>query len=364
MIYKGIFQICLFLTFLAGNLFSQTFSESARIEKVFKTRPSTMVDITNKYGMIHIVPWEKDSVRILIELSVKSSSISRLDKIMNNIAFDFTDTDYYIIVKTVFGKKYNKLFDELRNLAETFIPSDNVVKIDYTVMMPEENELNIHNKFGNIYIDNHSGDLNLVLSNGDLKANALNGNVIIDLNMGDGVINYIKNGKLNISYSNLRIKNTNELTLGTRTSKINIDTVNNLKIHSRRDKYYIEKSTSISGETYFSNLWVYDLSKDLNLILKYGSLNLEYIHNDFSFLNINSNYTDLSLVFERDAAYQIDISHKNTGITYPEYLGKLEKKAIDVKEKEFMTYGRMGNRDNSSKVKIDAIKGTIYIIHK
>jgi hypothetical protein len=362
--YKKILQVSIFSTIIAGNILAQTYSESKHIEKVFKTNPSTTVDINNKYGILHFIPWEKDSVRIEIELSVKSNNLSRLNKTIDNIDFNFTDTDYYIIAKTEFGRRYNNLLYELRNLAETFIPSENNVNIDYTVFIPENINLKIQNKYGDIYIDDHSGDINLILSNGDFKANNLNGQSNIELNMGDGVVNYIKKSKLNISYSDFRIKEAEDLIINTRSSKINIDKSNTVKIYSRRDKYFIERSNNISGETYFSDLWVYELGSNLNLILKYGSLNLEYIDKNFSFLNINSNYADLNLIFEKNAAYQIDITNKNALFSYPEDLAKLEEKAIDDDEKEFIIYGTIGNIDTSSKVKISAIKGNINIIHK
>jgi len=362
--YKIISIIAVFLLLSPGLLHAQSFTESKRIEKIFPITSSTSVEIINKYGKIHILSWEKDSVGINIELTVKSDNLSKLNKIMNNIDFDFTTTDYYIIAETEFGKKYNSLFENIKNLAESLIPTDNVVEINYTVQVPGSIELKINNKYGDVYIDNHAGNLRLNISNGDLKVNELTGNAVINVENGDGVINSILKGKLDIAYSDFEIKEAGKINLFCRSSRIDIGLIDDLTLNSRRDKLFIDKMSKISGETYFSDVYIYDLSNDLNLTLKYGSLNMESIREGFSFLNINSNYTDLNLTVDPGCSYLVDINHTNAEFTYPEALGVFEEKVINEKEREMNTYGKIGEAETSSKVKITAIKGTITIIQK
>ena len=348
----------------ASFLQAQSFTESKRIERIFPVTSSTSVEIINKYGKVHIVSWDKDSVGIDIELMVKSDNLSKLNKIMDNIDFDFTSTDYYVIAETEFGSRYNSLFESIKNLAETLIPSDNVVEIDYTVQVPKTIELKINNKYGDVYIDDHSGDLRLNLSNGDLKVNELTGNTVINIEIGDGMINYIQDGKLDIAYSEFEIKRAEKLTIFCRSSKMDIGEANDLTINSRRDKLFINSTKTLSGETYFSDVYVYDLTSELNFTMKYGSLNMDYIRQGFSFLNINSNYTDINLTFDSGCSYMVDVNHTNAAFTYPEKLAVIEEKVIDKGEKEMNSYGKIGNAETSSKVRVTALKGTITIIHK
>ena len=362
--YRKLIPAVLLATIFVGGLYAQSFSESKRIEKIFPLNSTTSVEIINKYGKVHILSWDKDSVSIVIELSVKSDNIPKLNKIMDNIDFDFTSTDYYVIAETQFGKRYNSLFESLKNLAETFIPSDNIVEIDYTIQIPSDNELKVNNKFGDVYIDNHSGNFRLTLSNGDFKANELTGDATIGIEIGDGVINYMKNGKLDIAYSEFEVKKADRLNIYCRSSRIDIGTMNDLSLNSRRDKLYLDETAVISGETYFSDIRVYDFTKELNLTMKYGSLNMENIHRDFSFLNINSNYTDVNLTFEMESSYLVDVNHTNAEFSYPEELAVMEEKMIDENDKELNTYGKVGNKETSSKVKVTAVKGKVNIFHK
>jgi len=363
MIYNKLLVAFFLIAFWTININAQTYTENRKIVKIFKAGKSTTVDITNKYGKIHVIPWDKDSVRFEINLTIKSQNNSRLKKLKNNIDFDFTRTEYYITVKTTFGSKYSSFLSDLKNLAETFIPSYQV-SIDYTVTMPNDLNLKINNKFGDIFTDDYKGELNIILSNGDLKANKLSGNTNIDIKIGDGVINSIKNGKIFISYSEFRIKKADQLNINSRSSKINIDTVNVLKTHSRRDKYYISEINNLFGETYFSYLWIYKLNNELNFKLKYGNLNLEFVNPQFSFLNINSAFADLNLFFARQSNYQIDITHKNVNLNYPREIAKLQEKSINNDEKQFLTFGTIGTADYFAKVKIYAERCDINIIHK
>ncbi|UCG27738.1 MAG: DUF4097 family beta strand repeat protein [Bacteroidales bacterium] len=362
--YKKLILAGMMAAFITVIIQAQSFSESKRIEKAFPVNSSTSIEIFNKYGKVHVLSWEKDSVSVVIELTVKSDNLSKLNKIMDNIDFDFTSTDYYIIAKTQFGKRYNSLFESLKNLAETFIPSDNVVEIDYIIQIPDNIELKVNNKFGDVYIDNHSGKFRLNLSNGDFKANELTGDATIGIEIGNGVINYIKNGKLDIAYSEFEIKEADRLNIYCRSSRIDIGIINDLSLNSRRDKLYLDETGIISGETYFSNIRIYNFTKELNLTMKYGSLNMENIHGNFSFLNINSYYTDVNLTFEKESSYLVDVNHTNAEFSFPEELSVMEEKVIDANDSELNTYGKVGTKDTSSKVKVTAVKGKINIFHK
>ena len=229
---KALFFPVTFFLLFTSVLQAQSFTESKRIERVFPVSSSTSVEIINKYGKVHILSWDKDSVGIDIELTVKSDNLSKLNKIMDNIDFDFTSTDYYVIAETRFGRRYNSFFESIKDLAETIIPSDNVVEIDYTVQVPKTIELKINNKYGDVYIDDHAGDLRLNLSNGDLKVNELTGNSVINIEIGDGVINYIQDGKLDIAYSEFEIKKADKLNLFCRSSRVDIGEINDLSINS------------------------------------------------------------------------------------------------------------------------------------
>jgi hypothetical protein len=364
MICKKMTGLTLACLIAVAPLLSQQYSR--RIVKSYQVNNSTTVDIYNKYGKIQIVTWEKDSVRFNIELQIKASNDSKLNKLKSNIDFNFTGTEYYVIAKTRIGNNTSSIFNDIADIAGSILSSDNQVTIDYLVMMPKHINLKLENKFGDVYIDDLEGNLNVTLSNGELKANNLSGNTVINLSSGDGVVNSIKDGKMVISYSDFHIKEVDKLSIDSRSSRINIDKADFLKLASRRDKLYLPDVSELYGESYWSDFTIYILRNELNFNLNNGNLSIDAIQRGFSFIQIISEYTDLDLVFERGSAYEIDITHhEDVILSYPRQLANLQTRVINEDDKQELTYGKIGSGSSGSKVKISASKKcTINIVHK
>ncbi|HEC42063.1 MAG TPA: hypothetical protein ENI20_04465 [Bacteroides sp.] len=357
-------QIAVLAILMAAGMFAraQTYSESQKIVRSFSAGSETRLDLSNKYGTVHIIPWNKDSVHIEIDLFIQSSSASKLGKLKRNVDFEFSDTRYYIIANTIFGSKGGNFFSDLKDLGGTIIPSKNDVKIDYTVHVPSHININITNKYGDIYIDDMKGSVSVNLSNGDIKANSLTGESNISLNFGNGIINELSNSRLNIAYADIDIQLAGQLNIESKSSKIRIREVDILKILSKRDKYSIGRINNLFGESWFSNIWISKLGEEINYTPKYGALKVDSIPVEFSFININTEFTDLNLVFNRSASYQLEImKHTNVILHLPEEYGDLE--IIDQEEKAVHLKGMVGPGQNTAaRVKITAPKKCIINI--
>lgn len=360
------YKLITFLTVILLNTswLGAQYTESMQTNRVYRVSKSTNLEIINKYGKIHLVNWSRDSVKIQIKVEIQTNNASKLKKLKNQIDFDFTHTDYYIMAETNFEHSYGGFFQELKNITESIMPSGDEVKIDFLVMLPSYLNVKINNRFGDVFLDNRDGKTEVVLSNGDLKANKLLGSSIIEIKMGDAVINEFKEGKIDLSYSDLRVKEAGDINLVARSSEANIERVKFLKIDSRRDKIYIDKIDHVFGNTYFTEMWVYNLEDKVNLNLKYGNLNLENIHSDFSLIDIYSEYTDLNLFFDEEASYQIDINHVSINLSYPETIAKLKKEVVNESEGAFINYGTIGKGEPKSKVELSAKKCSVLIMHK
>lgn len=361
MIYRTVLCLWLVLFLYPGGLLGQVYSDKK--VRNFKVTEKTTVEVSNKYGKIHVVTWDKDSVRFEVDLRISASSYQKMDKLRNNIDFEFTATKYYVVAKTVFTSPTNLISD----FVDAFIPS-NPVTINYMVYVPKKVSLKIENKFGDIYMDDFNGNLEIILSNGDLKANRLSGSPKVIISSCDGTINSITDGKVIVSYSDLQIKEAGKVNLETKSSRITIDRAVNINIDSKRDKYEIEAADYISTVGYFSTYSIGNLRRELRCNLKYGDLKVGQIADVFSFINIESEYTDVILYFYRRTSYNLDITHhKDVYINLPASLARIETKVLNEDEKLMLTYGRIGTTatETSHKVKITATKKcNISLIHR
>ncbi len=363
LIYRKRFVLILILAVFGIVGKAQTYTESKRIIRSFPTDPDTRLDITNKYGKIHVIPWKKDSVSVEVDLFIKSNSTRKLEKIQDNIDFEFTATKYYIIARTVFDTKYGNFFTDLKDLSGTIIPPKNQVNIDYTVRVPSSLNINISNKYGDIYIDDLKGAVNVSLSNGDIKVNNLEGESNINLNFGNGVINFLQNAKLTLAYTDFEIKSADQININSRSSKIKIEEANILSIQSRRDKFTITKLDNLFGDSYFSDLWIYKLNEEVNYAPKYGDIKIDTVARQFSYININSEYTDINFIFNRTAPFEMEITfHPDAIIRYPEI--NSDVKTIYEEKEEIKIAGSVGTGKTSAKVKILAPKKCIIDIRQ
>jgi hypothetical protein len=213
----------------------------------------------------------------------------------------------------------------------------------------------LSNKFGDIYMDDLEGQVDIELSNGALKANRLTGNSSISLSFADGMIKELGSTNLKLSYSDLALDLVSQLDLRSKSSKLNVDTVNVLKIDSRRDKLFFQKVEFLYGTSNFTQIWVYDFLRESDLHMKYGELTIEHVVPDFSKIYVESDYTDMTLYFDREASLAFDIFHHERSILRLPGSEVLSEETPSGKD-HYKTVGTMGEAEPTGQVNIDALQ--------
>jgi hypothetical protein len=224
-------------------------------------------------------------------------------------------------------------------------------------MVPRHISLKIENKFGDVYIDDLDGSLNLNLSYGDMNANRLNGPVDIKLTSGDGEIGSLKEGQISLSYGNMHIGESGKLSAITRSSKMTINKTGDIRLDSRRDKLYLIDAVSISGTSYFSYVNVTSLEKELNFSGRYGDFTINHIYRSFALINLTSEYMDMNLAFERPASFSFElIHHQDVQFVFPRALASLNTRVYNSEDKIFRTTGTFGAGTSDSEVVVKATR--------
>lgn len=297
------------LALLSGSLPAegQTFQKDRQVREAFRVGPNVEVQVINKYGDIHIVPWEKDSVVFEIDLRVTSSKQARVDKIFEYIDFSFKSTAYYVIAQTVFQGQ-GTFWNEMVDVANTVFSSGTSTRIDYTVYYPAKNDLKIENKFGNIYTTDHSGKVDIALSNGNMKARAFKGPTKLKIDFSNLTVDDLVNVNLTASYAEINIEKAGELNLDSRSSKIYINDCNKLHLTSKRDRLYLKKAGEITGDLFFSYLNLDEAGSKISLKSNYGDMKVMRIGMSFSRMDFVSQYSDITIYIDDEHLYEFDIS--------------------------------------------------------
>jgi hypothetical protein len=319
------------------------------------------LEVNNKYGTIQITPWNKDSVSVRVEVEANSSSLDRLHKMFNGININITGSSFQVRAESEFNQNIDILFESFMGMTNKLIPYESRLQINYFISVPEYLDMQITNKYGDVYMENNTGKFSLSLSNGNFKANSLNESNQIELTFCDATINKIRKGYINASFSDIEIGESQDIKINSISSRFDLKSAGKFDAESRRDKFYFGTVSEVRGNSYFTDYRIGELEKVIDVVTKYGSLNADNILKGLDFININSSYSDISLTFDPAASYNLDIRHINAFLILPEKNTEIEKKSINEDKKEYMTFGTVGKNPGNVKVSIDATRGNIYI---
>lgn len=335
--------------------FSQNFTDKLTSHRTYSAGRETTLEIQNKYGKIQVVPWEKDSISIDVDILLSESSASKLKKLKEDIGIKYSGTNFYIIAKTVIGNESSRIANELKSIGNTITGTNNQVEINYMVKVPGYLDIVLQNKFGDIYLDDLSGRVDIELSNGVLKASNLDGNTSIKLSFANGMINRLSTSTLNIAYSDLELGEAMQLDLQSKSSKINADRINVLKIDSRRDKLFFKSVEYFYGTGSFTQVWIYDLTRESDAYMKYGDLTIEHVNPDYSKIKIESEYTDITLYLNPECYSEYDILYNNKAMLRLPQGASESASSSDGKDLTHIN-GIIGSGDNLSSLDIRALE--------
>lgn len=351
-----------FLLIIFSFSASSQFTETREFSRKFKVTPETRIEISNKYGKIDLNTWEKDSVVINVSIKIEERKLSKLEQTLNDIDFDFTFSDYFLIARTRIGTGRSPLENEIMKLKETVFQSGSNLEINLNVWLPGKNNLKVENKFGDIFIDDYLGETEISLSNGNLKANDFKGKVNLLLNFADASINSFSQGRIDSNYSDIFLKSAGSVRVTSKSTTWEILEIKNLNADSRRDKFRIRMANTIDGKGSFTSFRLNELIDKMNVRSEYGDLDIEKINQGFSTIFIESKSTDINLYFNPESAFRFDITHTKSEIDFCSEMKIEAQNILEEKDKKTQIKGYYGKKATlKEKLFINSVAGQINV---
>lgn len=308
----GMYLIASNLTLAGGE---ENLSEKAtkKVKLEVKTERSIEVRLTNKYGKVNIISWDKDSVKIIVDITAFAKTKEDAEKIVQRVYIEPVYDEKYVILTTEITEKasgnvISQLIDNLVEKGKEAIDKSNV-DIDITVMMPERGKLTLNNKYGDINFEkNFKGTLQLTLAYGNLTAGDLPPFANLNIQSGKAYIGTMQNGRVAIKYGEFNLKNVDRLYLESHSSEVNIDEIRDLDMDSRNDDFDIIVAHSMTGKTSLSKVFVQEMRQKARLEMQGGSFKVRTLKQSFEWIDIQSKSTDIKITPEENLAYQLDVS--------------------------------------------------------
>ncbi len=354
--------ISLIISLLPALLLAQVRQEKD-FERSFSLSEDAMVEVINKYGEVIVQTWELDSIRIKAVVHAEGRNSSMIRKSMEKVNVRFRQVGSLISATTQVSSGNGTFSNLLGDKVQGVVGSNNKVKINYEVWIPENVALRIENKFGDVYLSDLSGEVDLSVSHGDIKANRIHNRLNITQSFGKSSFREIKDGKATLRGVKVEVKEAGRLDVESGSSEVLIDKADHVEFNSKNDEISIAFVKDLSCRGSFTDLTVDYLERSANLNFSYGDIHFSHMNQYFDLIDISSKSTDIDLVLNQASFIKADIKGSEDRMILPNSMLLMQKEQLEGDV--IRLKGEVGNSNvRLGRLSIDAEKGELIIAIK
>jgi hypothetical protein len=166
--------------------------------------------------------------------------------------------------------------------------------------------LKIENRFGNIYLPELNGKTYISLYHGNLRADKIKNAKSINVKYGDVNIDEISEGDIEVSFGDVQVEKAGNVFIQSTSGTIEVEEGVKLHVEGTNSKVRIEKTDELTVDVTLSDIRLRKLNKKLNLISKFGDVNIDHIAATFSSVNVYASNGDVSLGFDVLSAFSFE----------------------------------------------------------
>ena len=333
----------------AGDVTSNDTKLTKSIDRSFRVSSNSHFELVNKYGQIIINTWDKDSIKMNVTITAYGKNYGDAEKLLDRVDIDFRQTGQYLTAETLLDRRsgfFKELWNNISDYSKTLL-SKTKLEVDYQVYMPTTVDLDLENKFGDIYLAEIDAKCDINIMHGNLRANRIHKNSTIEVAYGDVKIKELASGRLTLKTVEGDILTLGDVQLKSSSSEIYIKKADRVDIDSRSDKKLrFEEVNRLSGKGLFSKFDIEKLTKSLDLEMNYGEVNAMNIPFSFSKIDIDGKNTDILLKFDPGAYLEVDIHAKEEDLLIPSDGRSYTKEYTDDKQKYVHVRGTLGEKNN------------------
>lgn len=282
---KSIFNLTIALMICSTMLVSATSAEfTKQIRKGWTKSSVTALRITNKFGEVKINDLGGDSVTVKVIITIDNASAGKAQDLMDKIQIEIQKTGGLVSAET--------------NIEDDFRSKQNF-SIDYLVNIPKDRELNITNKYGNVFVNELDAKGSFDISYGSMTAGKMKAPagypVKIVVSYGKANLESINDANMEFKYSKLYADEINHLILDSKYSTVNLNKTNNLTLDSKYDGINIDELGQMKSESKYTNYKIGLLTGSFTLDTGYGSVRISKVAAKFDLIRIVNSYGGINI---------------------------------------------------------------------
>lgn len=320
------------------------------------------VEVVTKYGEVIVRSWDLDSVRFEVVVRAEGKNSSVVSKSMSRVDIKFRKIGSVISAVTEIGSS-GGFFGNVLNEVEGALGS-NKLKVDYQVWMPKGIMLSVENKYGDLYMANLDGRVDIDISHGDIKAGNLSSSLNLKHSFGKASFGKLNDGIFTLRGVDLAIDQAKNLNIESGSSEIRVDKIGRIQLNSRNDKIHLLDAEEIMCEGSFTNLTSDLLRGSARLDFSYGDIYLSRIVKDFNSVDITGKSTDINLVLNQASYIKTYIKGPEDQMILPNSMLTMQKETFSDEDKISLS-GFVGNTNTRhSQLIVEADGGELIVAIK
>ncbi len=349
---RSVFSIILFVSvtgLLAGPKPGSDTKLTKSVDRSFQVASNSHFELVNKYGQVIINTWDKDSIQMNVTITAYGKDYNDAEKLLERVDIDFRQTGQYLTAETLLDRRsgfFKELWNNISDYSKTLL-SKTKLEIDYQVYMPATVNLEIENKFGDVYLSEIESKCDINIMHGNLRANRIHKNSSIEVAYGDVKIKELASGRLTLKTVEGDILELGEVQLKSSSSSVYIKKADKIEVDSRSDKNLrFDEINRLTGKGLFSKFEIANLVKSMDMDMNYGEINAAGIPFSFSRIDMDAKNTDIMLKFDPGTYLEVDIQAKEEELSLPGDGTTVSREYTDDKERFVHVRGTIGDKNN------------------
>lgn len=294
----SIFLFCLLAsqhTAAAADRGRQLDEKRKQISKTYQVNAGDRVEISNSYGFVKVNTWNRNEVKIDVEVIANESSAQKAQELLDKVNIEQDQGNGRISWRTRFdqsgfrwsGKKGN----DKRGL-----------EVNYTIHMPATNPLSCSNNYGDIILPDFSGDVKISVNYGEISSGRLSGS----------------SNQVNLNYGELNLpKGYGQLDINANYSDIEIGSGNKLDLKLNYGDADIGETGDLELKVNYSDLSIAGIGTRGSISATYcGDMRIAKLGSSLQELNLSASYTNMVLSKNNNSSYRFDARFSYGNLSY------------------------------------------------
>ncbi|MGB5556193.1 MAG: hypothetical protein WBM83_16170 [Flavobacteriaceae bacterium] len=354
---KKLLLVALMLAF--GQGISAQSQVAKKVAKTYAMTDRGELQLENKYGNINLFGWNKNEVSVVMNIKVNHKKKETAEDLLNRINPVIRNGDDFVSISYEIAEKSSGFFANLFEKANPFDFNRSNLQIDYTVYMPSKAELKVTNTFGDVIIEDWTGNLRAKIEHGDLWMNEDLGKADIDVEYGKLKAKSINYANLTIINGELDMSDSKNLRLNSSGSDITLENVTSLEIYSNKDEVAVDEVGTIYGTLKFTTLALNHLKTSVDLNLRVADFRVSEILDPKADISIEQESSEISLNIT-DFPHRFDATLEEGLVRLPKSFENVDSRMLDEGKRlrEIKaTYGK----ELKGKISITGKKGAVML---